>query len=199
MLNIALFGTSADPPTAGHQEILNWLSQRFDQVAVWASNNPFKLHQTPLPHRMAMLQLLIDDISPPFHNIHLYPELSYSRTLHTLEVAEKIWQNAKFTLVVGSDLIVQLPNWYRSNELLERVDVLVVPRPGYPIEESALQVLRHKGGRVAIAELTGPDTSSTAYREHQEIDGITPPVEAYIHRERLYTCQDDSKEKQPIR
>ncbi|WP_421657438.1 adenylyltransferase/cytidyltransferase family protein [Leptothermofonsia sp. ETS-13] len=65
MLNIALFGTSADPPTAGHRAILVWLSQRYDCVAVWASDNPFKTHQTPLEHRMAMLQLLINDINPP--------------------------------------------------------------------------------------------------------------------------------------
>ncbi|MFN6300225.1 MAG: nicotinic acid mononucleotide adenylyltransferase, partial [Microcystis sp.] len=28
MLKIALFGTSADPPTAGHQAILKWLSEQ---------------------------------------------------------------------------------------------------------------------------------------------------------------------------
>jgi nicotinate-nucleotide adenylyltransferase len=199
MLNVALFGTSADPPTAGHQAILNWLSRRFDQVAVWASDNPFKAHQTPLIHRMAMLQLLIDDIYPPRENIRLYPELSHSRTVHTLEVAEQIWQDAKFTLVIGSDLLTQLPTWYRSDELLRRVNLLVVPRPGYAIQKSALQAIRDRGGRVAIADLTGPNISSTAYREHKEIDGITPPVEAYIHREQLYPCQGDSREKQPIR
>ena len=55
MTQIALFGTSADPPTSGHQAILLWLSQRFDKVVVWASDNPFKTHQTLLEHRMAML------------------------------------------------------------------------------------------------------------------------------------------------
>ena len=61
-MNVALFGTSADPPTAGHQAILKWLSERYDWVAVWASDNPFKFHQTSLEHRGAMLRLLIEDI-----------------------------------------------------------------------------------------------------------------------------------------
>jgi nicotinate-nucleotide adenylyltransferase len=65
MVNIALFGTSADPPTSAHQAILNWLSYHYDHVAVWASDNPFKTHQTPLEHRSTMLRLLIEDISPP--------------------------------------------------------------------------------------------------------------------------------------
>ena len=198
MLNIALFGTSADPPTAGHQAILVWLSQHFDRVAVWAADNPFKQHQTPLVHRMAMLQLLIDDIDPPQETIQLHPELSKSRTIHTLEVAQTIWANAVFTLVIGSDLVQQLPSWYRSDDLLQQVNLLVIPRPNYPLNEAALAELRRRGARVTIAGLTGPNTSSTAYRENGDTDGLTPPIEAYIHREQLYECQDASKERQPL-
>ena len=198
MLNIALFGTSADPPTAGHQAILVWLSQHFDRVAVWAADNPFKSHQTPLTHRMTMLQLLINDINPPRHNLHLYPELSKARTIHTLEIAEARWMDANFTLVIGSDLVYQLPNWYQSEILLERVNLLIIPRPGFVPNEMALAELRRRGARLTIADLTGPDTSSTAYREHGDTDALTPPIEAYIHREHLYPCQNASKEKQPI-
>ncbi|QZZ20792.1 nicotinate-nucleotide adenylyltransferase [Leptothermofonsia sichuanensis E412] len=199
MLNVALFGTSADPPTAGHQAILAWLSQHYDSVAVWASDNPFKSHQTPLQHRMAMLQLLIDDINPPRHNIWLYPELSHPRTFHTLEAAHQLWTDARFTLVIGSDLIYQLPNWYRAEDIFQQVDVLVVPRPGYPLNQLALAELQRKGARVAIADLVGLETSSTAYREKGDTEALTPPVEAYIHREHLYPCQDALREKQPTR
>lgn len=199
MLNIALFGTSADPPTAGHQAILVWLSQQFDQVAVWASDNPFKSHQTPLLHRMAMLQLLIDDIDPPRHNLSLYPELSKSRTIHTVEIAETLWKDAAFTLVIGSDLVYQLPSWHRIDALIQRVNWLVIPRPGFALNEAALAELTRRGARLSIADLTGPDTSSTAYREKGDTDALTPPIEAYIHREQLYTCQDASREKQPMR
>jgi len=198
MPNIALFGTSADPPTAGHQAILVWLSEHFDRVAVWAADNPFKSHETPLLHRMAMLQLLIDDINPPRHNLHLYPELSKPRTIHTLEIAETHWTDASFTLVVGSDLIDQLPNWHQSETLLERVNLLIIPRPGFVPNERALAALRRKGAKLTIADLTGPDISSTAYREHGDTDALTPPIEAYIHREQLYPCQNASNAKQPI-
>jgi len=196
-LNIALFGTSADPPTIGHQIIIAWLAQRFDWVAVWAADNPFKGHQTPLDHRMTMLGLMIQDLDPPRHNVHLHPELSQSRTIHTLEIAKQRWKNADFTLVIGSDLVTQLPNWYRIEELLQEVDLLIVPRPGYPLSEPSLGELRHRGARVAIADLTCPDTSSTAYRAQGKTDGLTPPIEDYIHREHLYVCQDAPREKQP--
>lgn len=197
MLNIALFGTSADPPTIGHQTILRWLSDHFDWVAVWAADNPFKGHQTPLAHRMTMLGLLIDELHLPRQNLHLHPELSQSRTIHTLEIAKVWWQEANFTFIIGADLVPQLPNWYRIEELLQNVNLLVVPRPGYPLRENALEVLRQRGATVAIADLTAPNTSSTAVREHGENTGLTPPIEAYIHREHLYLCQDVPKEKQP--
>jgi nicotinate-nucleotide adenylyltransferase len=198
MLNIALFGTSADPPTAGHRVILGWLSEHFDQVAVWASDNPFKGHQTPLGHRMTMLGLLIDDLKPTRQNVHLEPQLSQPRTFHTLEIAKAQWPEARFTLVIGSDLVAQLSSWYRSGELLQQVDLLIVPRPGYPLSETALETLRHQGAHVAIADLNSPDTSSTAYRENGEINGLTPHIEDYIHREHLYPWRDAPKEKQPI-
>ncbi|NJP12551.1 MAG: nicotinate-nucleotide adenylyltransferase [Leptolyngbyaceae cyanobacterium RU_5_1] len=198
MLHIALFGTSADPPTTAHQAIIGWLSQRFDWVAVWAADNPFKAHQTPLSHRIAMLRLLIDDLNPPQGNVRLYSELSKPRAIHTLEIAKQRWADAQFTFVLGADLITQLPSWYQIDELLQQVNLLVVPRPGYPLSEIALEALRQRGANVAIADLMGSDTSSTAYREHGEMDGLTPPIEDYIHREHLYAWQDAPREKQLI-
>lgn len=198
MLHIALFGTSADPPTLGHQMILNWLADRFDWVAVWAADNPFKGQQTPLHHRMAMLELMIRHLHVPRHNVRLYSELGKPRTFHTLQIAKKYWRNARFTLVIGSDLIAQLPNWYRVDDLLQDVDLMIVPRPGYSLSEADLEALRQRGVRVAIADLMGPATSSTAYREHGENSGLTPPIQDYIHREHLYAWQEAPPEKRPI-
>ena len=45
---IALLGTSADPPTRGHQVLLEGLLNRYGQVATWASDNPLKQHDAPL-------------------------------------------------------------------------------------------------------------------------------------------------------
>jgi len=191
MVNIALFGTSADPPTSGHQAILNWLSHHYDLVAVWASDNPFKSHQTPLEHRAKMLRLLIEEIQPPRENIILYQSLSSSRTLETVEKARQHWgEHVNLALVIGSDLIGQMPRWYQVEHLLNQVQLLVVPRPGYEIDEAGLEELRKLGAEIAIADLQAPAVSSTAYRENGDTQAITPPVEDYIHQEQLYECQD---------
>lgn len=145
-----------------------------------------------------MLKLLIDDLHLPRQNVQLHPELSQPRTIHTVELAKQHWQQARFTVVIGSDLAAQLSSWYRIIDLLREVSLLIVPRPGYPLSDDVLQALRDQGATVAIADLMGPDTSSSAYRERGDHHGLTPPIEAYIHREHLYPCQDVPREKQAI-
>jgi nicotinate-nucleotide adenylyltransferase len=199
MLNIALFGTSADPPTAAHQYVIRWLSHQFDWVAVWASDNPFKSHQTPLEHRAAMLKLLIEDIQPPRYNISYDSSLSHPRAIATVETAQQHWPEATFTLVMGSDLVPQLPRWHRIEDLLKQVQVLVIQRPGYPVAEADLMRVRGLGGQVAIVDPASPNISSTAYRQAGRTEVLTPPIEAYIHREHLYACQDAAPKSRPIR
>jgi nicotinate-nucleotide adenylyltransferase len=92
--------------------------------------------------------------------------------------------------VIGSDLVRQMPRWYQIDQLLKQVQLLVVPRPGYEIDEAGLDELRGLGAKIAIADLKAPAVSSTAYRENGNTEVITPPVEDYIHREQLYACQD---------
>ena len=40
--SIALFGTSADPPTIGHEKILEELSKIYAHTICYVSNNPKK-------------------------------------------------------------------------------------------------------------------------------------------------------------
>ncbi|MEO1802428.1 MAG: nicotinate-nucleotide adenylyltransferase [Cyanobacteria bacterium J06629_2] len=185
MKNIALFGTSADPPTIGHQTILYWLSQYYDRVVVWASDNPFKQHQTPLPGRNQMLQLAIETLA--LDNINLYPELSDRFTLITVNRAREKWgQEVDFSLVIGSDILPQMPSWYRIEELLAQVRLAIVPRRGYRIEQTDLASLRELGGEYAIATLNAPQVSSSTYRLEKDRSLVTPAVRDYIYQHGLY-------------
>lgn len=193
MERIALFGTSADPPTVGHQTILHWLSQHFDRVVVWASDNPFKQHQTSLAERTEMLRLAIADITNtnlPQSNISLHPELSDRRTLITVNRAREKWGPAtEFTLIIGSDVLQQINSWYRIKELLTQIKLLVVPRVGYGIHEEDLAALKKNKGRVAIATLNAPKVSSSNYRLQKDRSLITPAVGRYIIQHNLYEIE----------
>ncbi len=187
MLRLALFGTSADPPTFAHQAILEWLAQQFDQVAVWAADNPFKQGQTPLLHRQAMLGLLIEHLQHHYSNLTLEPELSDWRTLRTVETAKQRWPAADLTLVVGTDVIATMLHWYQIQKLLPQVKLLIVPRPGVQPVESDLAWLKSQGARLTIADFTGPEISSTAYRQQGSTEGLIPAIADYIQRQNLYS------------
>ena len=200
---VALFGTSADPPHLGHRGILEWLSYEFDQVAVWASENPYKPKQSPLHDRAEMLRLLIETLpvkAPPqkvleqsenARNVAVYQSLSDRYTIHSIARARQLWPKAKFTFVVGADLIAQLPKWYQAEEIFSQVDILVFPRPGHPIEGPALSALRHQAN-VAIARPKDQhNIASSRYRQPDcgEIPNDLPPViRNYIIEHDLYPC-----------
>lgn len=187
MQTIALFGTSADPPTAGHQAIIHWLSGRFDRVAAWVSDNPFKTHQASIEQRCRMLRLLIAELDRP--NISLEQDLSHPRTVIAVQRARQRWgPDAALTLTIGADLVPQLPKWYRAEELLQQVSLMVVPRPDCPLQDADLNALREMGTEVAIANIASPPVSSTAYRERGNREVLTPKIQDYIHQEQLYPC-----------
>ena len=62
---IALFGTSADPPTIGHKRILEELSNIYSCVIAYASDNPKKKHKENIFFRNLLLKSLIKDLSNP--------------------------------------------------------------------------------------------------------------------------------------
>jgi nicotinate-nucleotide adenylyltransferase len=208
-MQIALFGTSADPPTLGHQRILTWLTPQFDHIAVWASDNPFKDHRASLTDRHAMLQCLIEDCDRPEFGpefgpesgpefgseygskLHLHPELSYPRSLDTLSAAQVTWPEAQFTFVIGSDLLGQLPRWYQADRFLSQVQLLVIPRPGTPIEAADRQRVEALGSAITIAPIAGLPVSSTAYRSGDR-QTVSPRVARYIQTHQLYErpCPD---------
>ena len=191
MEKIALFGTSADPPTIGHQTILHWLSQHYDRVVVWASDNPFKQHQTPLQYRTEMLQQAISDLQ--LNNISLHPELSDRFTLVTVKRARNRWGNeVEFSLVIGSDILSQIHSWYCIEELLAQVNVLIVPRFGYGIKEEDLVSLNNIGGEYAIASLNAPEVSSSNYRLHKDPRLVTSSVKDYIYLHNLYGVREEA-------
>ncbi|MBV5261931.1 nicotinate-nucleotide adenylyltransferase [Synechococcus moorigangaii CMS01] len=182
---IALFGTSADPPTVGHQAILHWLSQHYDQVAVWAADNPFKEHGASLGQRSAMLQLLIEDLGCT--NVVLDERLSDRRSLNTLQCAREIWgQDAAFFLVIGSDLVRQIPRWYRAKDLLQQVTLLIFPRKGYPLQPEALQQLAALKGTWETADYAPPGVSSSEYRTNGKQKAVIPTIAQYIQAQQLY-------------
>jgi nicotinate-nucleotide adenylyltransferase len=188
MKKIALFGTSADPPTLAHDAILQWLSKNYDLVGVWTSDNPFKSHFCELEHRIKMLKLTIQELqNNNYYNVNYYSELSHLRSLITVKNAKKIFDsNSTFFLVIGGDLISQIPDWYKCQELLEQVNLLIIPRVAFSLNENDLKKLVKLGAKYTISSFTPPEISSSFYRESKQEHLLTSVVNSYINVHNLY-------------
>ena len=97
----------------------------------------------------------------------------------------------KGVLVIGGDLVTQLPTWYRAQDLLNQIKLLVVPRQGVIIRQADIDRLVSMGTEVAIApdSTSIPNVSSSDYRNNGNSSVIIPTVAAYIQQESLYAWQ----------
>lgn len=160
---VALFGTSADPPTLGHKALLQGLLELFPRVVTWASDNPMKPRQTPLPLRLALLEALVETIGDP--RLTVVQALSSPWAIDTLERARARWPRETPVFVVGSDLLAQMPHWRAARQLLDQLELAVALRQGWPVAEGDLEALRALGARVRLLPLFPPATASSRARE----------------------------------
>ncbi len=182
--SVALFGTSADPPTLGHRSLLAGLTRRYPLVRTWASDNPFKSHGAPLAVRAALLEAVVKGLESP--NLRVDQSLSSPRALDTLEQAARQWPEAELVFVVGSDLLPQIQSWYAADEILRRCRLAVVPRLGWPLDPLQIEQLNSRGGRVEVLPLQIPATASSAIRRHPDPQLVPPELWPVLLEENLY-------------
>ena len=159
---IALFGTSADPPTHGHRALLEGLLRLYPRVATWASDNPLKRHTAPLELRMALLGALVEAIDDP--RLTLEQSLSSPWARETLERARQRWPQCQPVFVIGSDLVPQVPRWRGAAQWLPGCRLAIAPRQGWLLQEDDLRRLRQLGAEIEILRLRIPATASSGVR-----------------------------------
>ena len=190
---IALFGTSADPPTKGHQCLLEGLLKLFPKVATWASNNPMKSHIIGLNERQKLLETLVKSIGNK--KLILKTTLSSQWTVKTIETASMIWPNSELTFVIGSDLIEAIPSWLNAEQFIPKIIIGVVKREGWPINKSGLGKIKSLGGNVAILPLRIPHAASSEIRKDAKSNDIPDAIRKLLIEENFYGINTLNKRK----
>jgi nicotinate-nucleotide adenylyltransferase len=98
---------------------------------------------------------------------------------------KEAYPDRQFILIIGGDNWLKFPHWYKSEEILQVVQVWVYPRPGYEIEDTSLPE------NVKIVQAPLYDYSSTdvrnAIREGKDASSMLPTaVWKKIQQEKLY-------------
>ena len=181
---VALFGTSADPPTNGHKIIIEELAKIYNNVISYASNNPSKKHKETLFFRSLLLKTLISDFNDP--GIYFDQDLSSPWAITSIKRCKKKYNHKQIDFVIGSDLLEEIFVWKNINKLLQEVDLLIIPREGYPINSNKLKLIRENNGRFIISLFKVPKISSSFIREKIDYSELPNCLIPIIEKNNLY-------------
>ncbi|MHA7877111.1 nicotinate-nucleotide adenylyltransferase [Roseivivax sp.] len=160
---VGLLGGSFDPPHAGHLEISREALRRFglDRV-LWlvSPGNPLKTRgPAPLADRMAAARALVDH--PRIHVCDLEARLETRHTAETLRLLQRRFPKVRFVWLMGADNLRQFHRWQNWHDILARVPVGVLARPG-----DRISARRSTAARVyADARLPAPQSRALARAE----------------------------------
>lgn len=188
---VGLLGGTFDPPHIGHlAAAVNARHQLgLDEVLLVPNGDPWQKRGTravtPGRLRLELAEAAVRGLPGVRTSAIEVERPGASYTVDTVEELEERWPGVELTLVVGRDAAAGLATWERHADLLARVRVAVVDRPGPRLPLPDLG----EGARwVDIPQL---DVSSTDLRRRvgaaEPIDVLTPgSVVELIHRHGLY-------------
>jgi len=199
-MRIGVFGGSFDPIHFGHLILAEQCREQAKLDEVWfipAARPPHKLDQPPSPfeQRLRMLHLALDG-QAGFRVDELEAERpGPSYTADTLDELHRRHPGNSWWLLIGSDTLPDLPQWYQPQRIVARAGLIVMERPGWPVMETEELkarlklpdvVLRIERVNVPLVELASKDIRRRL-RNGSSIRFMVPrEVEDYLHKHKLY-------------
>jgi nicotinate-nucleotide adenylyltransferase len=142
-LRIGVFGGTFDPPHVGH--LVTAVNVRhalhLDLMIMMVANYPWqkvgKRSITPAEDRLAMVAAAVSDVPGLVAGDHEIRSGGPSYTADTLATLALEYPHATLFTVVGDDAAAGIRSWDRVEEVIERSCLVVVDRPGEPVELDA--------------------------------------------------------------
>ena len=137
---IGLFGGTFDPPHVGH--LVTALNVRhaleLDVVLLMVAHQPWQKEGTRRitgsADRLAMVAAAVDGVDGIEQSDLEIVRGGDSYTADTLAALGSQHPDAELYTIVGDDAAAGLPTWERFDEVIERSRLVVVDRPGEPVE-----------------------------------------------------------------
>lgn len=191
MKRVGVFGGSFNPVHWGHVRLAEWIVRHGWADEVWlmvSPRNPLKEQSGLLPEaeRLDMARLAAGEVTGVRASDFEFSLPRPSYTWRTLEALRAAFPATAFSLIIGADNWQHFDRWARPDYIRAHHKLLVYPRPGYPLDASALPD--------GVDLLGAPvfDVSSTRVRkllrENGDASRLVPaPVLRYIKERHLYS------------
>lgn len=133
---IGLFFGSFNPVHMGHLAIAGYFAEFTGLDQIWfvvSPQNPFKKEDNLLDgyDRIELMRLAIGDDDRFRVSDVEFSLQKPSFTIDTLTRLREKYPDHHFTLIMGSDNLVALPQWKRYRDIIGNYEIFVYPRPGY--------------------------------------------------------------------
>ena len=180
----ALFGTSADPPTIGHEKILEELSKIYSYTFTYASNNPQKKHREDISVRSLLLKTLIEDFDDP--KIIFDQKISSQWAIESIKKCKSIYNVDSLDFVIGSDLITNIFSWKDFDQIIKEISFFIIVREGYTIKSNTMMKLNHHKVNFQISALDIPNISSSMVRVNSSYSNLPKSLVEIVKKNNLY-------------
>jgi len=182
--SIALFGTSADPPTIGHKKILEELSKIYAFTISYVSNNPQKKHIEDISIRSHLLKTLIDDLDNP--KILFNQKISSQWAVESIKKCKEIYKFNNLDFVIGSDLIKDIFSWKNFDKIILEVSFFIILREGYPVKSNTIKMLETYRVKFKISTIKTPNISSSKFRLNFNCSNLPSSLIDIVKKNNLY-------------
>lgn len=180
-MKIAILGGSFDPVHRGHLQIGTCALETLGCDQVWflpSHDTPLKeRQQTPANHRVAMLEIAIQD-KPSFQicDIEIQRE-GVSYTVDTLETLTQMYPEHEFIWLIGNDQLEQFDQWKEPDRLVTMAQFVCVDRDG-KLTETKYPIKR--------IHMTPMPVSSSEIRLGKKLNYLSDGIVEYMLEHELY-------------
>lgn len=189
---IGILGGTFNPPHIGHLIISDQVKDQLDLDKILFIPSAIPPHQTKketisAEHRLALLEKTLgknDDFEINKMEINRGGK---SYTYDTIKELKEKSPDSEFYFIIGADMVEDLPNWYKIDELIHMVQFVAVNRPNYTSTTSY---------PVIVVDVPDIDISSSLIRQKVKDDCsinylVTPETKEYIESEGLYKDEEE--------
>lgn len=179
-----LFGGSFDPIHKGHLHIMNLVSKYTDYerlIIMPANISAFKQDNKTLSsdHRFNMINIALKEFSTNLEILVSDIEIERKGVSYTFDTVKKLYEEfnieGKLGILVGSDIVKDLPRWHKIEELKEIADFIVFSRDDEVEESSSYTYIKSE-----VFNASSTDVRNGNY----EI--LTEGVREYVKSNRLF-------------
>ena len=139
MQRIGLYGGSFDPVHRGHLLVAQAAREELALERLFfipAARSPFKQEvlPSPAPERLRLLRLALAGQAESEIDEQEIQRGGISYTIDTVRDYARRFPGARLFWLIGADHLPQLPEWRAAEELAQRVEMVVIPRPGQTVQ-----------------------------------------------------------------